>query len=75
MPVVAQLWRSPADVVALAAAWHAGLADRRLATVAGGPGWLRLTLLRGARLAGQGGHGEEREEETGVASGHEKLGS
>ncbi len=45
MPVVAQLWRSPADVVALAAAWHAGLADRRLATVAGGPGWLRLTLI------------------------------
>ena len=45
MPEVAQLWRSPADVAALAAAWHAGLAGRRLATLAGGPGWLRLTLV------------------------------
>ena len=40
-----QPWRSPDLVAGLAAAWHARLAGRRLMRLAGGPGWLRLTLI------------------------------
>jgi len=40
-----QPWRSPETVAQLAAEWHARLAGHRLVRLAGGPGWLRLTLV------------------------------
>ncbi len=45
MDDAARPWRSPETVARLAAEWHADLAGRRLVRLAGGPGWLRLTLV------------------------------
>jgi predicted ribosome quality control (RQC) complex YloA/Tae2 family protein len=40
-----QPWRSPETVARLAAEWHARLSGHHLVRLAGGPGWLRLTLV------------------------------
>ena len=40
----AQPWRERAALAALAASWRARLAGRAVGRLAGGPGWLRLTL-------------------------------